>query len=308
MRGMPMKNFTLEQEVICGHLVTTDTKKLWSVQLELLDLLKVICRKHNIKYFASAGTLLGAVRHKGYIPWDDDIDIVMFADDYEKFCEVAPQEIYGDYFFQHFKTEPGFSAGMARIRKSSTTACTKYEYNCKFPSSTYNFGIFIDIFPLNYIPTKFPMSFYQKVLYKIFAKIISGYRKECLMRKNNNSRYRFSKGYLLWKLVSNFVSYEQVATTYYSICNMCKQSDLVGLFAFGGFNKKLMWKTEWWKETCELQFENTTIVCPKKYDSILKTEYGDYMIYKKGTAVHTMQFFSADIPYKDKLKNFKMER
>lgn len=128
------------------------------------------------------------------------------------------------------------------------------------------------------------------------------------MRKNSNSRYRFSKGYLLWKLVSNFVSYEQVATTYYSICNMCKQSDLVGLFAFGGFNKKLMWKTEWWKETCELQFENTTIVCPKKYDSILKKEYGDYMIYKKGTAVHTMQFFSADIPYKDKLKNFKMER
>ena len=106
MRGMSMKNFTLEQEVICGHLVTTDTKKLWHVQLELLDLLKAICRKHNIKYFASAGTLLGAVRHKGYIPWDDDIDIVMFADDYEKFCEVAPQEIYGDYFFNILKLNP----------------------------------------------------------------------------------------------------------------------------------------------------------------------------------------------------------
>lgn len=302
-----MKEFSLEQEEICGHIISTDVKKLWSVQLELLNLLKTICNKHNIKYFASGGTLLGAVRHKGYIPWDDDIDIVMFAEDYEKFCDIAMKEIKGDYFFQHFKTEPGFSADMARIRKSSTTACTTYEYNYTFPDNTYNFGIFIDIFPLNYIPQKPPILFLQKVLYKLFAKIISGHKKECLMKKNKHSRYRFSKGYVLWKLVSQFVSYEKIASTYYSICNMCKQSNLIGLFAFGGFNKKLIWNKEWYDKTCELQFENTSITCPKEYDSILKQQYGNYMVYQKGTAIHTMQFFSADIPYKDTLKKFKAD-
>lgn len=303
-----MKEFSLKQEEICGHLVTTEVKKLWSTQLELLELLKSICHKHNIKYFASAGTLLGAVRHKGFIPWDDDIDIVMFADDYEKFCDIAASEITGDYFFQHYKTEPGFSAGMARIRKSSTTAVTKYEYNYKFPNDTYNFGVFIDIFPLNNIPTNTTSAFYQKILYNLFAKIISGHRKECLMTKHNNNRYRFSKGYLLWKLANIFWSYEEIASIYNSICNMCKTSSLVGLFSFGGFNEKLIWQKDWWSATCELSFEDTTIICPQNYDAILKKEYGNYMEFQKGTAIHTMEFFSADIPYKNYIKKFNTEQ
>ena len=68
-------NISLEPEERCGHYVTSDVKKLWSVELDLLEQLKKICEKHNINYFAGGGTLLGAVRHRGFIPWDDDIDI-----------------------------------------------------------------------------------------------------------------------------------------------------------------------------------------------------------------------------------------
>ena len=89
-----------KEEELCGHLVTTQIKKLWSVQLGCLQELKRICEKYDIMFFASGGTLLGAVRHKGFIPWDDDIDVMMFYDDYVRFCEYAPKEIKSPYFFQ----------------------------------------------------------------------------------------------------------------------------------------------------------------------------------------------------------------
>ena len=77
--------FSLESEVRNDHLVTKETKKLWFVQMELLKELQRICKKYNIKYYAIEGTLLGAVRHNGYIPWDDDIDVGMHTKDYNKF-------------------------------------------------------------------------------------------------------------------------------------------------------------------------------------------------------------------------------
>ena len=82
-----------EEEVRCGHTVTSQIKKLWSVQIACLEQLKQICERHNIRYFVSGGTLLGVIRHKGYIPWDDDLDVVMFKEDYDRFCQVAPNEL-----------------------------------------------------------------------------------------------------------------------------------------------------------------------------------------------------------------------
>lgn len=80
--------FSLSSEERCGHLVTEDMKKLWATQMQLLKELQRICKKHNIKYYAIEGTLLGAVRHNGYIPWDDDIDVGMPVKDFDKFCSV----------------------------------------------------------------------------------------------------------------------------------------------------------------------------------------------------------------------------
>ena len=74
----------LEPEERCGYQVTTKLKKIWAVELDLLDQFQKVCAKHNIKYQVFAGTLLGAVRHKGFIPWDDDIDVCMPREDYDK--------------------------------------------------------------------------------------------------------------------------------------------------------------------------------------------------------------------------------
>ena len=98
----------LEEEIRDGYKVSADMKKLWSVQMEILDQIDQICERHNITYYADGGTLLGAVRHKGFIPWDDDLDICMFKDELDKFIKYAKEELKDPYFLQTWETEEGF--------------------------------------------------------------------------------------------------------------------------------------------------------------------------------------------------------
>ena len=96
-----MNDDFLREEIICGYKVSTKMKKIWAVQLDLVLQLKRVCEKYNLRYFMYAGTLIGAVRHQGYIPWDDDLDIIMPRADYDKLKAVAETE------FQE-RTDPGF--------------------------------------------------------------------------------------------------------------------------------------------------------------------------------------------------------
>ena len=91
----------LNEEVRCGYVVTHEMKKAWAVMLDLLAELDRVCKKNNIKYYANGGTMLGAVRHKGFIPWDDDIDVMMFREDYDRLMEIGPKEFTYPYFFQN---------------------------------------------------------------------------------------------------------------------------------------------------------------------------------------------------------------
>ena len=81
-----------EEEIRCGYTVSAAMKRVWSIQLELLAVFQRVCREQGLRYFAAGGTLLGAVRHGGYIPWDDDIDLVMLRADYERFLKEFNRE------------------------------------------------------------------------------------------------------------------------------------------------------------------------------------------------------------------------
>lgn len=138
-----------EEEERCGYVVKKEMKEVWAVELDLLAEFMRVCKKNNLIFYADGGTILGAVRHKGMIPWDDDIDLMMTRDDYDRLCKIAQKEFRFPYFFQTEETDPGSRRGHAQLRNSMTTGILFCEKKQKLK---FNQGIFIDIFPVEDLP------------------------------------------------------------------------------------------------------------------------------------------------------------
>src|SRR3712207_3357568 len=95
-----MPDSFLEEEIRCGYRVSAQMKRVWAVELDLLAKFVDVCERHELRYFLDSGTLIGAIRHQGFIPWDDDIDVSMPRKDYDKLWEIAQTEFSYPYFFQ----------------------------------------------------------------------------------------------------------------------------------------------------------------------------------------------------------------
>ena len=135
-------------------VVPPETKRLWAVLLDLLLEFDRVCRKNGIKYMIDGGTLLGAVRHGGFIPWDDDIDVIMLREEYEKLNKIASEEFSAPYFWQTYATDSDHGRGFARLRNSSTTYMLCFEMNGKKPLFRHNQGVLLDVFICDNIPDR----------------------------------------------------------------------------------------------------------------------------------------------------------
>lgn len=283
-------SYDLKDEIRSGFLVTSDRKKIWSVELDLLMEFDRVCNKYNLIYFANGGTLLGAVRHKGFIPWDDDIDLMMLRPDYEKLCNIAKQEFKAPYFFQNIYTDNTMFT-ISKLRNSNTSAIENFSDN------NYNQGIFIDIWPLDDISDG-----------TIISNRISNI-KECLINMitseddvikfiNNNQNLplskEFIKRYLSLKMKDRINEYEKFCANHFG-----KSSQISYAFTLSG-NRRF--DLDWFQDCIMLDFENTKIPVPLCYDKFLTIEYGDWHKFVKGGGKHDVQAFSADIPYKEMLQ------
>ena len=127
--------------------MNNNMNRLQLTELEILLAVDNICKKYNIDYFLDSGTALGAIRHHGFIPWDDDIDIGMLREDYDRFISIAQSELGEKYFLQTFSSDPGCPCLFAKVRKNGTSVIENNKQGMKMHT-----GIWIDIFPFDSLP------------------------------------------------------------------------------------------------------------------------------------------------------------
>lgn len=288
----------LEEEVRCGYTVTAKMKRVWAVQMDLLSEFDKVCKKHNLRYFADSGTLLGAVRHQGYIPWDDDIDLVMLREDYKKLLEVADGEFSHPYFFQTMYNDRKLFRAHAQLRNSETTGYMPNEEN-----RPYNKGIFIDIFPLDQIPDEGPefKRFVKEINFLWRTIEYGGYVKDA-PHKLKGLLFRGATG-----LLYRFTDYKKLFARYEKLCGRYNGSSCgrISYIAYSRGKEKHMFRREWFDETVTLPFEFMTIPAPAGYDERLRKEYNDYMTIRNVPSTHGEMIFDPDVPYKKYIKRKK---
>ena len=133
----------LNEETRCDFKVDVARKKLWMISLDLLLEFNDFCNKHGFMYYLAYGTLLGAIRHKGFIPWDDDVDVYMLRKDFDK-LPLFEKEFKHPYFLETPYNDPGYLYSPIRIRNSNTTAIVE-----KFKYQGFNQGIWLSVFPID---------------------------------------------------------------------------------------------------------------------------------------------------------------
>ena len=269
--------------------------EVWRVELDLLEKFKSICKKYNLKYTASSGTLLGAVRHKGFIPWDDDIDVALMWPDYIKLLEVAPEECQYPYFFQSFLTEKDGEASACRLRRSDTTGCTKWE--SENVGLDYNKGIFIDIFPLFWVPNTTCEKEIQKEAVLFFWKCIRGH-DGMLQNKRGVPNNQYQEYIPFYLSVAKTMDIKDIKWAYLNACAMIDYPTReIGATSSRIHQENLIWDAEWYLDTIELPFENTTICCPLQYERVLDKQYGNWRVPVKNGSRHEMAHLDTHTPW-----------
>lgn len=237
-------------------------EKLKEIELEMLVAFKEICDRHGITYFLLGGTALGAVRHKGFIPWDDDIDVGLPRKEYDRFLEIAPKELPAHLFLQTIDSDPHYVSCFSKIRNSKTTFI-----ETTVAHHDINHGVFIDVFPLDGC-TDYALTMKKSKLLK--ARLSASYAL---------SGRRSLKGKIATLMAK--IKYPSVKTA-------CKKLDALNrsepyeecetVINYGGaWGKRELVPRTVFGEGSIGSFEGIEIRLPADVDAYLSTMYGDYM-------------------------------
>lgn len=282
--------FNNNAEERCGYMASHEMKLIWEVEIDLLRQLLGVCREHQLRCWVDGGTLLGAVRHKGFIPWDDDIDVCMLREDYDQLLSIGASAFTQPYFLQSAYSDQGYYRGHAQLRNSDTAAIR--------PSDAYrpfNQGIFIDIFVLDAVPSD-PQ---QR------AHIIKEAHRKFKFLKAKDTPILLSGrwGLVFRKLKSQLEVRRRGWTAIYKeaedLLRSASLEECQYVAELGFSADDILFDKHIFDETLWMDFENIKVPVPAGYDLFLRTQYGDdYMTPQRAPSYHGEMVFSVRESYR----------
>lgn len=288
-------------EIRDGWLVNAGIKKAWNKMLEAWQEIDRICRKYRINYWAYAGTLLGAARHRGFVPWDTDMDLCMLRPEYNIFCDAAERElIKGDSPFEIERR----NFNNFRIALKDTSIFTADDFRDMDFNKTH--GMQIEVYPLDIARDETPPGNF--FAFKLIELICAGdNQKYAEMKERTENGQRTLND---WQTLENFHAlsergkqdfYRNYAALSFS------QSSKVGWIEDIVKTPTRIYSKEWFGETTYLPFETVELPAPVDYDKVLSALYGDWHKFVYDHHLRLGYIHSTDIPYKEFLERVDLE-
>ncbi|WP_456058213.1 LicD family protein [Campylobacter hominis] len=267
------------------NLVEISLDEAKEKMLEMMCYIDKVCRDNNIKYSLAYGTLIGAIRHKGFIPWDDDMDIMLTRDNYDKLIEIIKKDDKYDFL----DIRNGLLANFSKICYKNTVGIEHTKF-MKLPSEV-DMGVYIDIFPIDNLPEKDYIKHRKKILF--YLKLLNSYSLKRYFCSKSSVR-----AIIKLFLFLPFCLYSKFFYNKEKIINKinCLQiefnnsnEDYVGIASFGYFER---YKKKWFNEYIDVKFEGYNFMLVKNYDSVIRVCYNDYMTIpsKKNRRIHLSYF------------------
>lgn len=283
-----------EDEVKDGYYVDSLMKCCWAAQEEILDTIDRICRKHHIRYFAEWGTLLGTVRHGGFIPWDDDMDISMKRPDYNKFVKVAEAELPEGYHIMNYRNDGDYWDVMSRV-VNTEKICFDEEFLDKYHGFPFSTGI--DIFPMDFVPTNKGEAAILKSLVEDVKSTADSYGEGLLTEEQLEERLD-----QLEIVCNRKISREgdirehlyDIVVSLYALYHE-EESEEIALMPLWLENGGCIYPKSYYEEAVRLPFDRITIPVPIAYDALLKKKYGDYMKMVRRGGSHDYPYYEKQI-------------
>lgn len=248
-----------------------ELRKVQMLQLEMAKEVKRICEKHQIQYFLDAGSMLGAVRHKGFIPWDDDLDIGFLREEYDRFLKIAPQELAGQYYIQNSNTDDDCGLTFSKIRLKGTRFVESI--SCQKDSAK---EIYIDLFSYDNRNNDEKEAIKEAKKFRIFAHLLLIKCKTYVWKGQGLIKWLKFLPFRFWAL---FYTKKELRARIHRLTALHRQkNDSKNVFVHEGtsahewyFPKKIL------EDLIQIPFEGELFSVPRGYDAFLTKAYGNYM-------------------------------